>query len=757
VFLFFAAFGMLFLGGCSNEEKLLSYENPSSGDGKLTFVLPMEYNGAVTYAAGDSTAGLAAEYEFKNLFIYWFTLDGGVYKWVQTFEYGVGTTANNITFVSGTTPTNSGARTCTATIPLGTVNTASRFYIIANVNLTGGVMANDLKQLSPSTTSTEFEAIAADALDKNAEGYLTPLTTPIPMSIDKASVSGKVSLGYYESPSPQGEGVVSGVQMKRRVARFDIMNNKDYSGLEITNIVVSRARSKGWLQDEILQGSDFSAAGDIGDMYIPASGANGTSGSTDDEWEFTWDFTDPQNPVVDSVKDHDKIPDDFQGKAPSRDSLELNRAVFYLWPTVLEPTVDASNNPVDVSTGTEILIEGKYKNVTKLYRLMLPTQTKINANNRYTIRIERVTENTIGFDLMVDHWIEALDDSIVTSAPVETVIWSKLTDDSGTELADLSTKNTSGPDAVYEYCSDQVVKLIFQAEGGTVSDKGVVRVDMTITGKAGDDYLASDWALTNDAKNVHSDTKITYGTHYITKDTIYLQPTDAPIEYTLTIYNVAKTTDSRVIKLKSKNIGKTGRSIDEMVTLGAVMDGSTPFSGSGRWKKAIVTEIDAPTNPALPTKYNGYGFPVKVYANLGTATRHTTGSDVNTFNGYSGYKTTSIENLINYLKANTTTDLTYKSGDTFGTYGLDASAGKIVPLVPTSPVDVLSIVVSEYGLTMNTGQTSYCAIVLNGDKTASDGNTNNQFYVLKIDGNLGVRGGTGDYDATCAVTVLMDY
>jgi hypothetical protein len=609
VFLFFAAFGMLFLGGCSNEEKLLSYENPSSGDGKLTFVLPMEYNGTVTYAAGDSTAGLAAEYEFKNLFIYWFTLDGGVYKWAKTFEYGSGT-ANDITFVSGTVPSSSGARTGTATVDIGSSDTDSRFYIIANVNLADGVAANGLKQLSPASTSTEFELIASDALAKNTAGYLTPLGTPIPMSIDKASKNAAVAAGYYEIGNPQQAGIVKDVQMKRRVARFDIMNNKDYSGLEVTNIVVSRARAKGWLQDKALNdATDFNPT--RGDMYIPATKANGTSGSLDDDEKWVFDTSDPSpaNHHWVSTAGQDKIPDDFQGVAPVRDSLEVNPAVFYLWPTVLEATLDATGKPADVTTGTEILIEGKYKNTTKLYRLMLDAETEIKANNRYTIRIARVTENTVGFELTVDHWIEGLNDSIVTSAPVETVTWGALTDESGAVIQDLTNKNTSGPDAEYEYCSDQEVKLILQTEGGTRGNKGVVRVDMTIDGQAGDDYLASDWAATSDPDNVHSKTKVTYGTRYITNDTIYLPPTDAPLEYTMTIYNVAKATDNRVIKLKTNNVGKLGK---QLIKLNTILEGATTIPNcAGRWIKAIVIDVDSTNRPqALPTKYGeiyGYG------------------------------------------------------------------------------------------------------------------------------------------------------
>jgi hypothetical protein len=604
VFLFFAAFGMLFLGGCSNEEKLLSYENPSSGDGKLTFVLPMEYNGAVTYAAGDSTAGLAAEYEFKNLFIYWFTLDGSDYKWSKTFEYD-SSGSGDITFAGGTVPSNSNARVGTATIDIGTTQTASRFYILANVNVTDGVMANGLKQLSPSTTSDAFELIASDALSPDANNKLKPLGTPIPMSIDKASASGNVTLGYYEINNPQMAGVVSGLQMKRRVARFDIMNNKDYSGLEITNIVVTRARSKGWLQDKDVDNStDFISA--KGDMYIPATSANGTRGSMDDKLDWYFDDSDPdvQNHHWASRNGQDKIPDDFQGSAPARDSLELNKSVFYLWPTWLKATVDGSGNPVDVTADTEILIEGKYKNVTKLYRLILKNDTELKANNRYTIRIARVTENTVGFELTVNHWIEGLNDSIVTTPPVETVIWGSLVKEDGSVVQDLATQNVSGVDATFEYSSDQVVKLILQTEGGTIGNKGVVKVEMTVDGQAGDDYLASDWNDTADPDNIRAETKVTYGTHYITSDTIYLPPTDAPLEYTMTISNVAKTTDRRVIKMKSINFGKKGKAVQ----YGTILDPSIntlKSLGAGRWQKAVVMNVAANGMPLNVLAYFG--------------------------------------------------------------------------------------------------------------------------------------------------------
>jgi hypothetical protein len=514
-----ALLAILLLTGCNSEETLLVNNDALPAEkGSLSFVLPLGKKGPVTYA---SVAGKDAEYELENLFIYWFKdIGGGNYELFKTFSYGVG--ADNITLSN--TALTSHASSTVATVMVGDETAASRFYIVANVNGTG-IAAHALTNLAAGASETALQEAFANALAVDTNGNLELIQTPLPMSvIDDGSTPG----GFVTVASPAAGGTISGVHLKRRVARFDIINTESYSNFEVTRVIVNRAQRAGWLHDVAF--ADTDPYFDEGVTIIDASlTANGPAG------------------IALGDNDHDGLDDAFAPGAPTeKDSTFLNESVFYLWPTVLK-----QNDGVDPTDGTEIVIEGKYYgSVIRLYKLKLSKDQTVEANKVYRIKIARHAETQLKFELIVDDWDDEFD--YPTANAGSSVNWA-----SATFAAPGVTASTGLP-ANYEYASSSSapVDVTIVTTGTNLTTSGHVTT-VRILPKAGAYYLASDLADTQ-AATIVSNTVLTYGAYYTTTHIISMPPTDAPIETMLVITNAANEYDSQKITLKSNNYAKTG-------------------------------------------------------------------------------------------------------------------------------------------------------------------------------------------------------
>jgi hypothetical protein len=278
--------------------------------------------------------------------------------------------------------------TRTATIDLDdfTPVVRSRFYIVANVNGSAPTQANNLKTIANNVTASDFEAILTDALDETEYAVdlttniipVTAICTPLLMSIGRTPTNNKpyVDIAVDEFLTPKE------VTLKRRVARFDILNNNFYTGFTITRIFISNAQRKALLQDVDFNWDDSNLMSRMvigiappntqGSPAVPA--ANGTL--TEEE---RIDY------------DNDDIPDVFDfGNSRYNDRYERNPAIFYLYPTELTNTAGGVNGK------TEIVIEGELKSEGDrkyLYTLTLPESPfKIEGNKLYSIKVMRDDE-----------------------------------------------------------------------------------------------------------------------------------------------------------------------------------------------------------------------------------------------------------------------------------------------------------------------------------------------------------------------------
>jgi uncharacterized protein (TIGR02145 family) len=555
------ALSALFLAGCNNEETLID-DLPPVEKGKLSFVLPIGSGGQVTYAT--TTPGLAAEYTLRNIRIYWFD-ETGYFR--TRFGWGDGATAGGMDHPSPTPNpqdpalVNSSNNKTVVTIATGGYEGASRFYIIANVN-DGGVNPNMITSkflsdsISTGTTCEEFEAILSDALD-NSGGSLKLLGTPLPMSISK---SGGTPNGYIEIDNPSEGGTVN-VEIKRRVARFDIINTADFSNFEITKIAVSRAQRRATLRDSVFTetASSWDDA-NVGKFEIEAK-------------PLTYDslaFNGPKGSGIDAGAN--SVDDEFEGVGSlNYDSCKYHRtkAAFYLYPTKLDKE----------GTRTQIALEGIYnKTIKRVYTLDIPDGYQIDANKIYRIHVDPSPEQKLQFTLTVDDWTDV--DTVSTVAKGKDILsWGTLT-----STAD-STLNIDVDDAynqyivdknyiAYEYSSSELNPdtLVFQTTGLVLDPDTRQTTVLTFYQKDGQtpgiEFLGSDFDLFSKSNiNIVSSTVVTYaytfdpqnpGTYYTSTHKIVLPPTIAPIEVKLQITNASNPQEEKFITLKSNNYNKTG-------------------------------------------------------------------------------------------------------------------------------------------------------------------------------------------------------
>ncbi|MDR0541804.1 MAG: hypothetical protein LBH19_06290 [Dysgonamonadaceae bacterium] len=524
------ALGTTFLWSCNNEETFIDKNYPPVEKGKLSFVLPKGGSQPVTYAANSD---LDAEFKLSNIRIYWFDETSG--KLLERFACGDGTTAG------GATETVDGDSLLAAdnshetivTITVGDYSDPSRFYIVANVNgsdtvhpdmITSDPLAKVQKNV---TTCAEFEALLSDAVDKG--GTVRLLGTPIPMSIGKASSGADASNGYIAVSNPSTAQLIDDVHLKRRVARFDVINTANYSNFKITRIAVARAQKKGWLFDRgFVEGADSWTADNTYKFEISAAAA------------------------ADSLA--------FNGPAVvGADSFHLTKAAFYLYPTLLDKNY----------TKTEIILEGIYNQTSPvLYTLNLDNypgqELAVEANKLYRIKVHRTQEQKLKFDIIVDHWDIA--DTIPTAnMGTDITSWGVLRSSASPSLAlamDAATESDEYEYTVSQYDPSIVDTLTLFTSGTNLTPRETDPLkrhvtDVRIEPKKGVVYEAGDLAVMK-ATQVVSSTHLTYGTEYVTEHKIILPPTDAPIEVLLKISSAYNADEERVITLRSSNYAKTG-------------------------------------------------------------------------------------------------------------------------------------------------------------------------------------------------------
>jgi hypothetical protein len=533
---------LLLLTACNVEESLLDNGTPPLEKGNLSFVLPLGKTGTATYAAGDTLKGSDAEYKLVNLRIYWFTKiknapnTGANYILNQRFAWGNGTSNASELDLNPATITASGNKTV-ATVTVGDNSDSSRFYFIANVNgrdidsLTSSAELIAAQKQSGKFTAVEFEHLMSDALAEK-DGKLAHVRTALPMTLlDDATRSPG---GFIFVPNPSDQNVVDDVYLKRRVARFDIINTADYSRFRITNVVIEKSQRKVVLHDTALSAS---VSFPDNTTVIPADSANGPKSSGED-------------------KNHDGIIDDFeQGKVLESEREHLTESVFYLYPTIVGNAGSGK---------TEISLEGIYGNADKkLYTLDIPDKN-IEANKIYRIRVVPAKESVINLELMVDDWEESVD---IPSKPAgNTVDWGTFS--AKFKGADYGIKYgmdsmTIAKPYVFEYTSSPTdsVKITIVTRGTNrqpISTNTQHVTAASIDSIAGSPHIQSDLDETVDSSNIESITTLTYGGIYETTHTITLPPTLGHLRTTLKLVDGSNATQYRVITLLSRNYNKSG-------------------------------------------------------------------------------------------------------------------------------------------------------------------------------------------------------
>jgi uncharacterized protein (TIGR02145 family) len=540
------ALGMIFFQSCSNETLLVNDDVPpgGKGQGQVSFILPMSVKKSTTYAPVSTIAAEVAENEIHTLKIYWFKESTDAQGNQDTLLYKVFTYPSSSNQIEepmvGLTESTSvtDKSQYVATISTGTETAVSRFYIVANVNSESGtgVQSKPLKNLVLGVTKEKtFKTILTDTLVVQG-GNLALLTCPIPMSVDKSTNNNDMAVEINLASETTKQ-----VRLMRRVARFDILNSADFSNFEIKNVIISDARTAGFLQDTT--GGTFKTGKTIIDVSATANGHR-----------FTGDSLADKGNISGGIKDN-KIPDAYDAGA---DTAEWHKSQFYLYPTVL-----GKNN-----TGTVITLEGLFmKHETRVYTLQLANDFPIEANMAYKIMVKRNTENSADFEFTIEPW-GWNNDSIMADRNSTLVTFSHIalskTDTSkvdvievgdGTNPADIDTiRYTTAPGQLY-------TEILLTNRGYTLNDdypNGSVTTVSLSPSYSG--FTASDSLTVESASplSTFTTTRTYGGLQYETTHHIMLPATDAPIAYELIVTSATVSTRKKHYYIESWNYGKTG-------------------------------------------------------------------------------------------------------------------------------------------------------------------------------------------------------
>jgi uncharacterized protein (TIGR02145 family) len=221
------------------------------------------------------------------------------------------------------------------------------------------------------------------------------LETPLPMSNMIDAVNRGIVVADVAAPGYRE------VALKRRVARFDIVNHKDYTNIEVTGVVVKKGKLSGEILDKAL--------------------TSYTLESSDSDGEKVFDFPANGNgQILNLVSDYN-IPNDVESGLSARGLVKsLNTARFYLYPTKV--AADGS--------ATEIFLTGKFKGIPHVYPLTLTgTEVDIEANYVYQIVVNRATNDLYTFTLLkVAPWEDYTGDVIESGVSDEFETFSNLLD-----------------------------------------------------------------------------------------------------------------------------------------------------------------------------------------------------------------------------------------------------------------------------------------------------------------------------------------
>ncbi|MDR0538577.1 MAG: hypothetical protein LBH04_11150 [Tannerellaceae bacterium] len=545
--MFTVALGIVFLSSCTNEEKIGTAPY-NAGDGYLSFILPFGgKTGPVTYGIPTTLAADSAEREIKTLKIYWlkFNSDPSINTFAVHKVFAYPTPTGGELPIHEFSQSNSPAANPTANgetvvqIATGTDAGMSHFYIVANVNGTDGISSTALRNIVlEGTTEAQFKAMLSDALEEDAAGNLEAIKCPLPMSLTKQNTGGQM---YLELDPVQTTAATA--RMIRRVARFDIINNADFTNFKIQNVIISNANTAGFLQDTT--GGAFAQGKTIIDV---AATANGT-------------------PLTDKTSTRpDKKPDAFfDGRA---DSMEVNESQFYLYPTTLK--ADGSK--------TVISLEGMFNGETHIYTLKIDPlvfpgdSIPILANSAYKIIVNRNAKNSLDLTLTIDDW-DFSGDSIKADIDSKTVTFGHAKA-SPNDSSIVIFKNGRLPDGSFSDADNavdtirytvapgsQYAEVLLTNTGYTLSDSinksGVTSVTFLASYNQ---FLPEDMQAVIEANHECTlETIRTYGgLIYETTHKLKLPATMAPIAFDLQVASATNTSRFKKYYIESWDYNKLG-------------------------------------------------------------------------------------------------------------------------------------------------------------------------------------------------------
>ena len=384
----------------------------------------------------------------------------------------------------------------------GAVSTAPyTFYAVANADFhvpTSGAGSLGSLQLNISTLA-DFQKIISTSTGK----------THIKATAEK----GLLMTGYTEITNVLSTTLTAAdkkINLKRRVARFDVVNketdgtlaNTGGTNFKISAIYVSRANYAGYITAEA------------------STGATIPSGSLD---ALTYSGT--------------------------NDGVE-NKSVFYLWPT----TLDKAQNK------TVISIEGTFNGVKQVYVVKPKNKTtlvdedlSIVGNYRYTLKVKRVDLTKIDFEIVVDKWNEGQD--VTGEQTITATTW-------GTVGSELSNP-TPGAGGVFSKTLDGTTNY----EGSDATGTAVLQITSLSYRSGATDYSVTNYNGTDNAGTdiiVAKDETVTYaGAGYSTTYTITIPKQTSPVDRKITIADVSDPNNKKeiIIKANPKYLGTTFRPV----------------------------------------------------------------------------------------------------------------------------------------------------------------------------------------------------
>jgi len=364
IYICLALFSTVLLVGCSKSDETPISDDPQpSGKGKITFNLhtPVAFL-TKAVGVGDENGGTNDKIAF-----YQFSKEG---KYEQRYV---------LNYEAASVGANGDTRSYTVELTSSTGG-EKRFIIVESEdennfpNMSG---ANTIDELLNSKTVAE-------------SGKLNP---PFVMSNVKTDGKEYVTVTDVESSDNQVD-----VKLKRRVARFDLLNDPTESGLVIDKVYIKNRYTQGFIGD--VSGSAGNISADVLEI-----------------------------PVADLAND---------GKS------------FYLYPTQLTSTLE--QNEKTVVWATTKLANTNTEGPT-LY-LNLTADINVEANYLYQLNTKKIAGST-GFDISVEEWKDGTSIDWVTIEDGISVMDDKATIIAGTEIKGTYVKIAA--DAAMPYTIKRVV------------------------------------------------------------------------------------------------------------------------------------------------------------------------------------------------------------------------------------------------------------------------------------------------------------